>query len=195
MIKKKRSNVKGKFRDIIGLINTTLNGKVVVQDDGTYEIKIENLVYSTYMSLFINRDDESLIKKTSITIKQGLLKNKIQRHFVSYIDLEKVFVSITPASDVAFLMTENDRYTVINIFKNGTVEIINAFDRRKDEDEIEDSENSSSNNDDSDNTISNNYSKQRNNFTSNEEKKAKYYKELEEKKRIERQKRKIYITL
>lgn len=190
MIKKRRRDVKGKFRDIIGLMNTTLEGKVVEQKDGTFEIKLENLVYSTYMSLFIKRDELDVVKKTSLIIKQGLLKNKIQRHFVSFIDLYKVFVSITPASDVAFLFTTSDRYTVINIFKNGTVEIVNAFDRRKDEDneEIEeikkDDEKKS-------------YSEKRNSFHSSKGdiNNEQYYKDLEEKKRQERKKRKIFITL
>ncbi len=192
MVKKRRSNVKGKFRDIIGLMNTTLEGKVVEQEDGTFEIKIENLVYSTYMSLFIKRDDEDIIKKTSLIVKQGLLKNKIQRHFVSYIDLEKVFVSITPSSDVAFLFTTQDRYTVINIFKNGTVEIVNAIDRRKDEDDKDDSNNEKDRKQDGEKKS---YSEKRNNFSSKGNNKEQYYKDLEEKKRKERQKRKIFITL
>jgi len=194
VVKKRRSNVKGKFRDIIGLMNTTLEGKVLEQEDGTFEIRIENLVYSTYMSLFIKRDDEEIIKKTSLIIKQGLLKNKIQRHFVSYIDLEKVFVSITPSSDVAFLFMTQDRYTVINIFKNGSAEIVNAFDKRKDEviDKNDDAIKEKELNTEGDNKS---YSEKRNIFKSKETNKEQYYKDLEEKKRKERQKRKIFITL
>lgn len=190
--KKRRSNVKGKFRDIIGLMNTTLGGKVVVQDDGTYEIRLENLVYSTYMSLFIKRD-EGVIKRTSITIKQGLLKHRIQRHFVSFIDLEKVFVSITPSSDVAFLFTGDGRYTVINVFKDGNIEIVHAIDKRKEEDN--NGEKTEQSSDTNENKKSSSYSEKRNSFASKEQKKSTYYKDLEEKKRKERQKRKIFITL
>jgi len=65
------ANIKSKFRDVLGLINSTLGGKIYSLPDGTYEIHIENSMHNLFTSFFIKREEGEDGIKMTISFKQG----------------------------------------------------------------------------------------------------------------------------
>jgi len=138
------SQVKGKFTEILSLINNAINGKMFYQDSEIHEIYLENEVNGTFMSIFIKREEIDRQRFTTISVKQGLIRNKVFKNILTFKDLRKVYISITPGSDVAFLFTELNRYTVLNVFKDTNIDVVHGIDRRTDEEHEKPVENSSS---------------------------------------------------
>lgn len=160
------SEFKGKFKDIIGLVSNAISGKAFCQEDETHEIYIENQMHGIFISLFIKRDEIERQRFTTISVKQGIIKNKIVKNIITFKDLRKVYISITPGSDVVFLFTDNDRYIVLNVFKDTNLDIIHGLDRRGGS-----------------------------NKPAREEENQSYYDEINEERRREINKRRIFITI
>jgi len=161
------SQVKGKFTEILSLITNAINGKMFYQDSEIHEIYLENEVHGTFLSIFIKREEIDRQRFTTVSVKQGLIRNKVVKNILTFKDLRKVYISISPGSDVVFLFTELNRYTVLNVFKDTNIDVVHGIDRRKDEE-----------NDNSKNHTS-----------------SDFYEQSNEKRRQDLSKRRIFISL
>jgi len=126
------SEVKGKFTEILSLINNAINGKMFYQDSEIHEIYLDNELHGTFLSIFIKREEIDRQRFTTVSVKQGLIKNKVVKNILTFKDLRKVYISISPGSDVVFLFTDNNRYTVLNVFKDTNIDVVHGIDRRTD---------------------------------------------------------------
>ena len=163
-------NVKSKLKDVLGLINSTLNGKIYSQADGTIEINIENGIHGIFASFLIKRKKINGEKKINISFKQGLLKNKINTNLVTFKDLSKIYIAITPSESVTFLVINDDRFTVFNLYRDANLEVIHGIDKRESD-----------------------YDNDYNNELKDDDIKSNFFKETDNKRRKER--RKIFITI
>ena len=163
-------NVKSKLRDVLGLINSTLNGKIYSQADGTIEINLENGIHGIFASFLIKRKKINGEKKINISFKQGLLKNKINTNLVTFKDLSKIYIAITPTESVTFLVINDDRFTVFNLYRDANLEVIHGIDKRESD-----------------------YDNDYNNELKDDDIKSNFFKETDNKRRKER--RKIFITI
>jgi len=124
------ANVKGSFKDILGLLNTTLGGRLFSRTDGTHEIYIENDIHRTFLSILIKREKSAEGRTTVLSFQQGVLKNKVIKFTGTYRDLEKVYVSITTGLSVAMLFVQGERFTVFDISKNAGISVVSGKERR-----------------------------------------------------------------
>ena len=164
-------NVKSKLKDVLGLINSTLNGKIYSQADGTIEINLENGIHGTFASFFIKRQKIDGKQKINISFKQGILKNKLNTCLVTFKDLPKIYIAITPSESVTFLVINDDRFTVFNLYRDANLEVIHGIDKRESD-------------------YDNDYN---NKLEDDDNVKSKFFKDANSKKRKER--RKIFITI
>ena len=123
-------NVKSKLRDVLGLINSTLNGKIFSQADGTIEINLENGIHGIFASFFIKRESVGSKVEMDISFKQGKIKNRLNTSLVTFRDLSKLYIAITPSESVTFLVINDDRFTVFNLYRDANLEVIHGLDKR-----------------------------------------------------------------
>lgn len=124
-----------KLNDLLGLVANTLDGELFTVGDTGFEIRLTDTIKQISVSVLLLREIKDGKKITNLSFRQNFFDKNNYGNSLTFREIEKLYLSVSPGSEVAFLFSDNVRFNVINVYKNCLLDVINGPERRKEEDE------------------------------------------------------------